>query len=71
MTKEEWMIEFQVINGRKPSEAEIDQAAQHGFQPQVKIKKSFPVQLTRRLFLKAGILIVLALLGYILGYLVI
>lgn len=67
MTKEEWIIEFKVLNGRAPSPAELVEAEQNHFQAGAKLRRK--IRITPALFLKIGILLLLAVFGYIVGYL--
>lgn len=75
-----WLIDFQVKNGRKPTEEEIAQAAKTGFAisdgPVANQRPAWMVKLglgnlkfTWFLLLEILLLICIALFGYVVGYL--
>ncbi|MGQ9411706.1 hypothetical protein [Streptococcus pluranimalium] len=66
MTKEEWITEFQVLNGRFPTEAEIQAAMVNQF-PNTKSEnnKAF----NSNMLLKIALIILMAVFGYLVGYL--
>lgn len=65
MTQEEWLMDFQIMNGRKPTEAELAQAAKNGFK-----KQSGKFNLTdSQNLMKIAAGLVVAIFGYVVGYL--
>lgn len=74
MTKEEWLVEFQVLNGRMPTEQEVSEAEQRHFQDEMKQSVTEPT--SKSLFswnwmtlVKFVLLVMIAIFGYIVGYL--
>lgn len=65
MTREEWIKEFQVLNGRFPTEAEIQAALSGGTQVASAKTRKFDANL----LLKIAMIILMAIFGYIVGYL--
>ncbi|MEQ9764193.1 hypothetical protein [Streptococcus jiangjianxini] len=66
MTKEEWITEFQVLNGRFPTQAEIQAATANQFQ---QTKSSGFQKFDSNLLLKIALIILMAVFGYVVGYL--
>ena len=74
MTKEEWNIEFQVLNGRQPTVEEIAKAQESNFGAQIAKESSLKTRFTlihwnAYTIIRVAILIVLAIFGYVIGYL--
>ncbi|MCI7678460.1 hypothetical protein [Streptococcus orisratti] len=69
MTKEEWLVEFQVLNGRRPTDQEMLEASKNNFETMTSAvaKKSFKIEPS--LFLKIAIGFIVAIFGYVVGYL--
>lgn len=67
MTKDEWLIDFQVANGRKPTEVEFDEAFKRGFPPVT--HTSSKMKKDPQLLLKVACGLVVAVFGYVVGYL--
>lgn len=74
MTKEEWLVEFQVLNGRMPTEQEVSEAEQRHFQDEMNQVVVEPA--SKSLFrwdwmklVKFVLLVMIAIFGYIVGYL--
>ena len=74
MTKQEWLVEFQVIHGRRPTELEEAAAAIDGYKSTGLSKSGksakfrFP-KLDGQFFFKTFILLILAVFGYVFGFL--
>lgn len=66
MTKEEWITEFQVLNGRFPTQAEIQAAMANQFQ---KTNSAGLRKFDSNLLLKIALIILMAVFGYVVGYL--
>lgn len=73
MTKEEWLMEFQVLNGRIPTDEEIAFAEAKGFQAvqatQSKAKFPFSMKVDWLWLVRGALLVLMAIFGYIVGYL--
>lgn len=68
MTREEWINEFQILNGRKPNPVELQKwENSSSIDNRTEIKKRFNFNLET--LIKIGIAILVAVFGYIVGYL--
>lgn len=68
MTREEWINEFQIMNGRKPTPGELQKWEKSLLLSNgVSQKKRFNFNLET--LIKVGIVILVAVFGYIVGYL--
>ena len=76
---DEWLIDFQVQHGRKPSDKEVAEAAKTGFALSSGLSRQFRQVLSKVglgdlkfswfLVLEILLLICIALFGYVVGYL--
>lgn len=66
MTREEWINEFQVLNGRKPTEVEIQNWEKILIGNELAGKR-FKFNFEK--LIKIGLIILIAIFGYIVGYL--
>ena len=75
MTKEEWLVEFQVLHGRQPTDLEEAQGAIDGYQTVnlsqtgKKVAKFPRPKFDGKFFFKLFLLLLLAFFGYVVGFL--
>lgn len=68
MTREEWINEFQIMNGRKPYPKELQKWENSG-KLNNEMSKKKRINFNLETLIKVGIAIVVAVFGYIVGYL--
>lgn len=69
MKRDDWVNEFKVLNGRVPNPDEYSTAAKQDFSQPVPVDSQTNKGFSLELFIKIGIIVLLAVFGYIVGFL--